>query len=166
MKKYMFVCAGLAVALAFTSCKSSESAYRKAYDKAKAQEEANLANNNYGSEETPVVAPVQTRPSTETVVVDNVDNVSVRPEKLQVVDGTGLKSFSVVVGSFSVKANAVGLAQRLRNAGYPAQVAFNSSNNMYRVVATTFDDKASAVRSRNDFRAGEYADAWLLFNQQ
>ena len=37
---------------------------------------------------------------------------------------------------------------------------------MYRVVATTFDDKASAVRSRNDFRAGEYADAWLLFNQQ
>lgn len=164
MKKYMFVCAGLAVALAFTSCKSSESAYRKAYDKAKAQEEANLANNNY--EETPVVAPVQTRPSTETVVVDNVDNVSVRPEKLQVVDGTGLKSFSVVVGSFSVKANAVGLAQRLRNAGYPAQVAFNSSNNMYRVVATTFDDKASAVRSRNDFRAGEYADAWLLFNQQ
>ena len=113
MKKYMLVCAGLAVALAFTSCKSSESAYRKAYDKAKAQEEANMANNNY--EETPVVAPVQTRPST---------------------------------------------------AGYPAQVAFNSSNNMYRVVATTFDDKASAVRSRNDFRAGEYADAWLLFNQQ
>ena len=160
MKKYMLVCAGLAVALAFTSCKSSESAYRKAYDKAKAQEEANLANNNYGSEETPVVAPVQTRTSTETVVV------SVRPEKLQVVDGAGLKSFSVVVGSFSVKANAVGLAQRLRNAGYPAQVAFNSSNNMYRVVATTFDDKASAVRSRNDFRAGEYADAWLLFNQQ
>ena len=164
MKKYMLVCAGLAVALAFTSCKSSESAYRKAYDKAKAQEEANMANNNY--EETPVVAPVKTRPSTETVVVDNVDNVSVRPEKLQVVDGAGLKSFSVVVGSFSVKANAVGLAQRLRNAGYPAQVAFNSSNNMYRVVATTFDDKASAVRSRNDFRAGEYADAWLLFNQQ
>ena len=83
----MFVCAGLAVALAFTSCKSSESAYRKAYDKAKAQEEANLANNNY--EEAPVVAPVQTRPATETVVVDNVDNVSVRPEKLQVVDGAG-----------------------------------------------------------------------------
>ena len=166
MKKYMLVCAGLAVALAFTSCKSSESAYRKAYDKAKAQEEANLTNNTNYSEETPVVSPVQTRPSTETVVVDNVDNVSVRPEKLQVVDGAGLKNFSVVVGSFSVKANAVGLAQRLRNAGYPAQVAFNSNNNMYRVVATTYDDKANAVRSRNDFRAGEYADAWLLFNQQ
>ena len=38
MKKYMVLCAGLAVALAFTSCKSSESAYRKAYEKAKAQE--------------------------------------------------------------------------------------------------------------------------------
>ena len=37
MKKYMVLCAGLAVALAFTSCKSSESAYKKAYEKAKAQ---------------------------------------------------------------------------------------------------------------------------------
>ena len=165
MKMNIKMMAAAMAVLGAVSCSKSDM-----YDPAqveenkKAQEEANMANNNY--EETPVVAPVKTRPSTETVVVDNVDNVSVRPEKLQVVDGAGLKSFSVVVGSFSVKANAVGLAQRLRNAGYPAQVAFNSSNNMYRVVATTFDDKASAVRSRNDFRAGEYADAWLLFNQQ
>ena len=38
MKKYMVLCAGLCVALAFSSCKSSESAYKKAYEKAKAQE--------------------------------------------------------------------------------------------------------------------------------
>jgi hypothetical protein len=37
---------------------------------------------------------------------------------------------------------------------------------MYRVVASTYDDKASAVRSRNDFKAGKYPDAWLLYNQQ
>jgi hypothetical protein len=36
---------------------------------------------------------------------------------------------------------------------------------MYRVVASTFSDKASAVRSRNDLRA-TYPDAWLLYNQQ
>ena len=38
MKKYMILCAGLCAAMAFTSCKSSESAYKKAYEKAKAQE--------------------------------------------------------------------------------------------------------------------------------
>ena len=69
MKKYMVLCAGLAVALAFTSCKSSESAYRKAYEKAKAQETNTVVEqpSNAGSETT-VVAPVVTRPSTETMM--------------------------------------------------------------------------------------------------
>lgn len=34
MKKYSVICAGLCVALAFTSCKSKESAYRKLFEKA------------------------------------------------------------------------------------------------------------------------------------
>jgi len=149
------------MALAFTSCKSSESAYRKAYEKAKAQEQTT----ENRTEETTVVAPVVTKPATETTVVDNVDNVSVRQEKLTVVSGAGLRNFSVVVGSFSVKANAEGLQQRLNDAGYSAQIAYNSDRNMYRVVAATFDQKVDAVRSRNEFRA-QYPDAWLLFNQQ
>ena len=167
MKKYMVLCAGLAVALAFTSCKSSESAYRKAYAKAKAQETNTVIEQptNTGTETT-VVAPVVTRPSTETTVVDNVDNAVVRQESVQLINGSGLRNFSVVVGSFSVKANAEGLQQTLRNAGYDAQIVFNSARNMYRVVASTYDDKASAVRSRNDFKAGKYPDAWLLYNQQ
>ena len=161
MKKYILLCAGLAAVMAFTSCKSNESAYKKAYEKAKAQE-TTLATQ---PEETTVVAPVVSRPVTETTVVDNVDNVSVRQESLTVVDGAGLRNFSVVVGSFSVMANAEGLTQTLRNQGYAAQIAYNASRNMYRVVASTYDDKASAVRSRNDLRA-TYPDAWLLFNQQ
>ena len=80
---------------------------------------------------------------------------------MSVVNGVGLKSYSVVVGSFSIKSNAEGLQQRLRNAGYEAQVAYNAGNNMYRVVASTYDSKASAVQSRNQLRA-TYADAWLL----
>jgi len=165
MKKYMVVCAGMAVALAFTGCKSSESAYRKAYEKAKAQE-TTAAETASTATETTVVAPVVTRPSTETTVVDNVDNAVVRQESVQLINGSGLKNFSVVVGSFSVKANADGLQQTLKNAGYDAQVVYNSSRNMYRVVASTYDDKASAVRSRNDFKAGQYPDAWLLYNQR
>ena len=109
MKKYMVLCAGLAVAFAFTSCKSSESAYRKAYEKAKAQE-TNTTVVTPGTETT-VVAPVVTRPPTETVVVDNVDNAVVRPENVQLINGSGLRNFSVVVGSFGVRANAEGLQQ-------------------------------------------------------
>lgn len=164
MKKYTLLCAGLCMALAFTGCKSSESAYRKAYEKAKAQEEQNTAQNQ-GGEEIAVVTPVVEKPANETVVVDNVDNVPVRKESLSVVNGAGLKNFSVVVGSFSVQANAEGLQSTLKSRGYDAQIAYNSSNQMYRVVAGTYDVKTDAVRSRNELRS-EYPDAWLLFNQK
>ena len=145
--------------MAFTSCKSSESAYKKAYEKAKAQEAAAVETNT----EANVVAPVEEKPIDEVRVVDNADNVQVRQEQVSLIDGSGLKNFSVVVGSFSLRANADGLQQRLKEAGYDAQVVKNTDRNMFRVVATTFADKASAVQSRNELRA-KYPDAWLLFN--
>ena len=160
MKKYMILCAGLCAAMAFTSCKSSESAYKKAYEKAKAQEAAAVETNT----EANVVAPVEEKPIDEVRVVDNADNVQVRQEQVSLIDGSGLKNFSVVVGSFSLRANADGLQQRLKEAGYDAQIVKNTERNiMFRVVATTFVDKASAVQSRNELRA-KYPDAWLLFN--
>ena len=159
MKKYMILCAGLCAAMAFTSCKSSESAYKKAYEKAKAQEAAAVETNT----EANVVAPVEEKPIDEVRVVDNADNVQVRQEQVSLIDGSGLKNFSVVVGSFSLRANADGLQQRLKEAGYDAQIVKNTDRNMFRVVATTFADKASAAQSRNELRA-KYPDAWLLFN--
>lgn len=161
MKKYMVLCASLSAVLVLSGCKSSESAYRKMYEKAQAQEETNTE----AVEETPVVTPVVTVTGGETTVVDNVDNVSVRQENVTLVDGEGLKKFSVVVGSFSVKANAEGLQQTLKNAGYSAQLAYNSDRNMYRVVAASFDEKIDAVQSRNEFRS-QYPDAWLLYSEQ
>ena len=159
MKKYMILCAGLCAAMAFTSCKSSESAYKKAYEKAKAQEAAAVETNT----EANVVAPVEEKPIDEVRVVDNADNVQVRQEQVSLIDGSGLKNFSVVVGSFSLRANADGLQQRLKEAGYGAQIVKNTDRNMFRVVASTFADKASAAQSRNELRA-KYPDAWLLFN--
>ena len=159
----MVLGATMCVALSFTGCKSSESAYKKAYEKAKAQEQTSTDNDDSNKQEAPVVAPVETvqQPVTQAPVVDNYDNEPVHRENVSFVNGAGLKAYSVVVGAFGVKANAEGLQQRLQNAGYSAQVAFNSGNNMYRVVAATFDSKASAVQSRNQLRA-TYADAWLL----
>lgn len=167
MKKYMFICAGLCVAMAFTSCKSSESAYKKAYEKAKSAESAQQVQQT--AQTAPVVTPVTTRPVTETRVVDNNDNVSVRQERVSLISGSGLKNYSVVVGSFGLRANAEGLQQRLRDGGYDAQIVKNESNNMFRVVAATFDNKNDAVNSRNSIRGTQFnekGDAWLLYNMQ
>ena len=91
------------------------------------------------------------------------DNVPVRQERLTVVNGVGLKAFSVVVGSFGVKANAEGLQRTLVNSGYSAQVAYNQDRNMYRVIASTYDTKQDAIMSRDNLSAN-YPGAWLLYN--
>ena len=164
MKKYTLICIGLCAAMAFTSCKSSESAYKKAYEKAKqydtqtAQQEAQAP-----ATQEAVVAPVEARPANQAQVVDNLDNISVRQESVQVIHGNGLNAFSVVVGSFGLLSNAESLYQRLRNAGYNAQVVKNEDKNMYRVVASSFAEKSAAVSSRDQLR-NTYPDAWLLYN--
>ncbi len=164
MKKSLMLCAGLCLAMAMASCSGSkESAYKKAYEKAKAQE-AQQTEVAAPQEEVPVVTPLVEKPATQTTVIDNTDNATVRTEAVTLVDGNGLKDFSVVVGSFSLKSNALGLQQRLKNQGHPAQVAYNPSINYYRVIVSTFDNKASAVQSRNQFRA-TYPDAWLLLKK-
>ena len=163
MKKYAIVCAGLCLAVAFTSCGSSEKAYRKMYEKAQVADANNTATEQ-PTEEVAVVTPVVEKPATETVVVDNTDNVPVRQGNYSVVNGAGLKAFSVVVGSYSVQANAEGMQGQLKNKGYDAQVAYDASTRMYRVVASTFDTKNEAVQSRNQIR-GQYPDAWLLYNK-
>lgn len=164
MKKIMVLCACFCVAMAFTGCKSKESAYKKAYEKAKAQETVEQQPTVEQPKQVVTVTPMEEKPVNNTTVV-NVDNVQVRQEKVAVVNGSGLKNFSVVVGSFSVKANAEGLQQRLRNAGYDAQVAKNVDRDMFRVIASTFDDKLSAVNSRDQLRT-QFPDAWLLYNVQ
>ena len=161
MKKYTLICIGLCAAMALTSCKSSESAYKKAYEKAK-QYDTQTAQQAPAAQEA-VVAPVEAKPVTETRVVDNLDNISVRQESVQVIHGNGLNDFSVVVGSFGLLSNAESLYQRLKDAGYDAQVVKNEDKNMYRVVASSFADKSAAVSSRDQLR-NTYPDAWILYN--
>lgn len=168
MKKSLVLCAGLCAVMAFTSCNSSkESAYKKAYEKAKAQEQAQ-ATEEPAQNEVAVVTPLTpTTPATQTTVT-NVDNATVRSESVTVVNGEGLQAYSVVVGSYSLKANAEGMQSTLKAGGYNAQIVYNSAINMYRVVASTFGDKGQAVRSRDAIRGSQYnpkGDAWLLFNK-
>jgi cell division protein FtsN len=155
MKKNLMLGLALIAALAFVSCKTKESSYKKAYEKAKAQE---MARANAGDQvET---APVAVTPVVTTPVVTNTENDA--QERLTVLNGGTLKAFNVVCGSFGVEANANNLRNTLVAKGYSAQVAYNAEKNMYRVIASSFDDRASAVQSRDQLR-GTYPDAWILY---
>ena len=140
MKKLVVLGMGVCLVLAFASCKSSESAYKKAYEKAKQQELAEP------QVEAPVeVTPVVAAPVTTTKVADTS---GVRQEKVTVVSGNeGLKDYSVVAGSFGVKANAEGLKDWLDGQGYHSTIAFNADKAMYRVIVNSFADKAAAAEA-------------------
>ena len=156
MKKLAVLGMGVCIALAFSSCKSSESAYKKAYEKAKQQELAEPQTTAPAEE----VAPVVTAP-VEVKVVESAP-AGMRQEKVTVVSGgTSLKTFSVVCGAYSVKANAEGVK--------PAMVVYNAERNLYRVVIGTFDDRASAENLRDSFKAkhpsnDDFQKAWLLYS--
>ena len=160
MKKFFVLGFGLALAFGMTSCKSSESAYKKAYEKAKQQQVVAGEQENAGNSQVEV-SPVAAK-TTVPVSSTDVNNVRVQTESVTLVSGSGLKAYSVVCGSFGLKANAEGLQKTLINAGYNAQIAYNEAKNMYRVVASTFDEKVAAVQSRDLLREN-YPDAWLLY---
>ena len=148
MRKLVVLGMGVCLVLAFASCKSSESAYKKAYEKAKQQELA----------EPQVEAPVEVTP----VVAAPVTKVTV------VSGNDGLKDYSVVAGSFGVKANAEGLKDWLDAQGYQATIAFNADKAMYRVIVSSFADKAAAADARDAFKAkypnrSDFQGAWLLY---
>lgn len=162
MKKLVVLGMGVCLVLAFASCKSSESAYKKAYEKAKQQE---LAEPQVEApvEVTPVVAAPVTTPKKV------ADTSGVRQEKVTVVSGNeGLKDYSVVVGSFGVKANAEGLKDWLDGQGYHSTIAFNADKAMYRVIVSSFADKTAAAEARDAFKAkypnrSDFQGAWLLY---
>ena len=162
MKKLFVLGMGLCLVLAFSSCKSSESAYKKAYEKAKQNELAEAKAQEEVVEPAPVVeaAPVQTPAP--------VSPAPVREEKVELVSGDGLKAFSVVCGSFGVKANADGLKSTLDGQGYDAKVVYNAERNMYRVVVASFDTREEAAAARDAFKAKypnrqDFQGSWLLY---
>lgn len=161
MKKTLLMGTALCMVLAMTSCKSKESAYKKAFEKAQATQTT-----------TPTTAPTQTTtnvtvaPVTTTKPATDYSNVSVRTENVQLVSGAALKAYSVVVGSFGVQANATRLSSTLAGKGYTPRVvkAATAQGAMFRVVATSFDTKGEAAQSRATLE-GQYPGAWLLYQK-
>lgn len=160
MKKVLFGLASLLVVL--TSCKSKESAYKQAYEKAKAQETTQVQVN----------APMQVTPvATTPVAEENYDATPVRQEQVDAVAVNGaLKPYSVVCGSFSLQANAQALKEYLAGEGYNAGIVKNVDKNMFRVIIGSYDTKAEAAKAREAFKVkypsrADFQGSWILLNK-
>ena len=150
------------MALVFTSCKSKESAYKQAYEMAKAQETTQVQVN----------APMQVTPvAAAPVEEDNFDATPVRQEQVDAVSVTGdLKPYSVVCGSFSLQANAQALKEYLVGEGYAAGIVKNVQKNMFRVIIGSYDTKPEAAKAREDFKVkypsrADFQGSWILLNK-
>ena len=155
-KKVYLLIAGAVLSL--SACKSSQNAYKEAYETAVSGDEPKAV----------IEEPVVTN---DAPTAEDVSNVSVREEKVSVVSGEDeIKAFGIVCGSFSLKANADALRQRLIDDGYAAVVVVNEAGKTYRVVCASFDTKDEAVAERNRFKAKypdnqDFQSAWLLYRK-
>lgn len=155
MKKIIFASLALISLVSLSSCKTKQSAYRKAYEQAKQRE----------------VATQDTKPAAEyeAPAASTAAPVTVRKERVSTYSGedaTRLKRFSVVVGSFQNPTNARSLKERMEGQGYNAVLATNDAG-MLRVIVASYDTRDEAVASRDAIRsrfAPDFKDAWLLEN--
>lgn len=68
-----------------------------------------------------------------------------------------------------IPANAESLMSTLQSKGCAARVVktnetISGHTGWFRVIASSYDDKASAARSRDELKS-TYAGAWLLYNK-
>lgn len=159
MNKICLLGAAVAMILMFGSCKPKQSAYKAAYEQAKEREMAAPQTEVIVVEDEVVeVAPVaKPRATTETPRTERINPA-------QGEDATRLKRYSVVIGSFQMKANATDLKRRMEEAGYTPVLAENEKG-MLRVIVASFDNKDDAAASRDSFKARyapNFNDAWLL----
>ena len=151
----------LSVLMMLTSCKSKESAYKQAYEKAKDQEITQVQVN----------APMEVTPVEAAPVEVDYDAAPVRQEQVSAVSVSGeLKEYSVVCGSFSLQANAQNLKEYLLGEGYKAGIVKNVEKNMFRVIIGSYDTKVEAAKAREAFKLkypsrADFQGSWILLNK-
>lgn len=176
MKNYLLLGLTLCSAVVLSGCKSKESAYRQAYERSKAMDneltpvDPNTVPVPVDNNDNVVVTPITPKENTNPGGADDSD-VRTIPGGVTLISGEPLRAYSVVVGSFVAQANAEGLLKTLNGQGYKARIVktnevINGHTGWFRVIASSFDDKASATQSRDQLKARpEYVGAWLLYNK-
>ena len=152
MKKILLFVAAICCMLILGSCKSKSSAYKTAYEQAKSNE--TVLEDLDEEEEVAVI--------TKDVSYESTRQESVKPVSGE--DASGLKKYSVVIGSFQNRTNAFGLKDRMVKEGYRPVVA-ETETGWLRVIVSSFDTRAEAAKSRDAIKAKHapnFNDAWLL----
>lgn len=161
MNKILLFAMAAFMLLAFGSCKSKQSAYKAAYEQAKEREMTSPV------VEEEVEEPVRIQPVSKPKTSTDQTTRSEKINPYQGEDASGLKRFSVVVGSFQNKTNAYSLKERLAGEGYKPVLGENEQG-MLRVIITSFDTREEAAVSRDAVKAKyapNFQDAWLLERQ-
>lgn len=161
MHKHLFVALSLLAAFMLSGCRSSKLL----------------------SEATEIVNPADIIREIPEATFDNTPSVYVEPktppvvlsgdrqEQISVVDPNDaslLKDYNIVVGSFGNRTNADNMKARMTGRGFASFLVQNAAG-LYRVVAASFDDRETAVSTRDQIRATYATDdpntcpaAWLL----
>ncbi len=142
-KKILTFCTLAFLLLAFGSCKPKQSEFKSAYEAAKERE---MGAEEVAAEEYEAVSRPRPTPTTSS------SSESVRREKITPVnssDASGLKAYSVVIASISMKPNAEALKRRMEQAGYKTILVQNEQS-MYRVIIASYDSKDQAVARRSE----------------
>jgi cell division septation protein DedD len=168
-KNYFIVLLAFAFLLSFSACKPKESAYRSVYEKAKSaqqeKEQQKEKDRIFASVEgNQPDSPYFYSSASSSSSVATTPAYTFQRERVTAINGSGIKQYSVVVGSFVSKTNADSLKDRMRARGYNTFLAKNEKG-MYRVVAASFDNKAEAVQLRDRIKEryeSEFGDSWLL----
>lgn len=159
MKKLIFYSFVALTAFAATSCKPKQTAYKAAYERAKQKEVVSTA-----------PAAVQQSTPQPVVVTRPAAPATARKEAITPVlasDASNLKTFSVVIGSFTKIENANLLKENMEKEGYKVILAQNEKQ-MYRVIVASFNTKDEAAAERDRIKTKytpRFDDIWLLERQ-
>jgi len=154
MKKILLFGAALSCVILFNSCKAKSSAYKTAYDLARAEQQT-TEDWEIDDVETEVV-------SSPEISYESVKQETVSPHSGE--DLTGMKRYSVVIGSFRNSTNAHSLKERMKVEGYYPLIAENEFG-WLRVIVVSSDSREEAARARDAIKKKYYPnfqDAWLL----
>lgn len=132
----------MVVALAVTSCKTSEDNYRRAYEKTIAARQADEADNEsiYGSDR-------RMLPTTAVIAGNDTVPVSIKQVSVVVRDGETkpeMSAYNVVAGQFKQQFNAFSLRDRLIDAGYKDAFVVETAEPYYYIIVQTSGDVRSA----------------------
>ena len=147
MNRIFGFCFALSLIAALASCKPKQSAYQSVYEAAKERE---ITQNESATSTTGTSTTVSSQPVYPVYNYEPTQE-TVRTEKITPVyssDANGLKAYSVVIASLSVKPNAEALKALMEQEGYHIILAQNDSG-MYRVIIGSYDDKSTAVAEKN-----------------